>query len=91
MNREPRGPGNAVMLLALALALGSDLGMQGEWLEQGDLRQLTYQLHLLSWLLVALALALHLSMVQLGWLERDAPGQWPGQISAWWQRRFRQG
>ena len=62
--------GNALPLLALALALGSGKAMQEEWLHEGELHHLAYSLHLLGWLLLALAVPVHL----LTLLRR---GGWP--------------
>lgn len=62
--------GNALPLLALALAVGSGKAMQEDWLRQGQLDQLVYQLHLLAWLLLAVAVLVHL----LTLLRR---GGWP--------------
>ncbi|MFM8975162.1 MAG: cytochrome b/b6 domain-containing protein [Vulcanococcus sp.] len=62
--------GNALPLLALVLAVGSGKAMQEDWLRQGQLDQLVYQLHLLAWLLLAVAVLVHL----LTLLRR---GGWP--------------
>lgn len=89
---------NAVALGALALAIGTGMGMNGDWLEAGNLHELLYTMHLGAWLLLTLALATHLGgVIKLGgWrLARsmfsprlrggDWPWHWPGQLL----RRFR--
>lgn len=66
--------GNALPLLALALALGSGKAMQEDWLREGQLHHLAYSLHLTAWLLLALAVAVHLVTL----LRR---GGWPLLLS----------
>ena len=88
-----RQPANAIALLALVLAVGSGKLMQEDWLRQGQLDHLVYSVHLLAWLLIALAVALHVGAVlqRGGWpLARsmasiqvragDLPGNWFDQI-----------
>ena len=55
-----RRAANALPLLALVLAVGSGKLMQEDWLRDGQLHHLAYSLHLLAWLLIALAVPLHL-------------------------------
>lgn len=94
-----RRPANALALLALALAVGSGKLMQEEWLRQGELQHLAYSVHLLAWLLVAVAVLCHLGgVLQLGGvplarsmfhpaLQRgDQPRDWPGQLRRWFTR-----
>ena len=96
--RQLRRPSNAVALLALALAIGTGTQMEGDWLEKGHLQHLVYGLHLLSWLLLTLAVAVHLrGVVQRGGIElagsmfnlklqaRDWPWHWPGQVQRWFR------
>lgn len=91
--RRLRQPANAVALLALALAVGSGKLMQEDWLREGQLNHVVYSIHLLAWLLIALAVAAHLShlMGRGGWpllrsmlspavQANDRPGHWFGQI-----------
>jgi hypothetical protein len=88
-----RQPANALALLALVLAVGSGKLMQEGWLREGQFDHLVYSVHLLAWLLLAGAVALHvLAVLQRGgWpLARsmasvqlrpgDQPRHWPGQI-----------
>jgi hypothetical protein len=88
-----RQPANALALLALALAVGSGKLMDEGWLRDGQLHHLVYSLHLVAWLLIALAVILHVSAVlqRGGWpLARsmasvqlrsgDLPGNWFDQI-----------
>ena len=70
--------------------------MQEEWLERGELHHAVYGVHLLAWLLLALALLSHLGRVlKLGGLPLARsmfsatirPGDRPGD---WW-RQLRRG
>jgi hypothetical protein len=69
-----RQVGNALPLLALALAVGSGKAMQEDWLREGQLQHLAYHLHLLAWLALALAVGVHL-------LELLRRGGWPLLLS----------
>jgi hypothetical protein len=93
-----RQPANALALLALGLAVGSGKLMDEDWLRDGQLQHLVYSVHLLAWLLIGLAVTLHLAAVlqRGGWpLARsmasvqvrpgDLPGNWVDQI----RRSFR--
>jgi len=95
-----RQPAHALVLLALVLAVGSGKLMQEDWLRQGRLDQPLYSLHLLAWLLLALAVALHVgavlrrggpglarSMVSRQLRAGDRPGDWPRQIRSALSRR----
>jgi hypothetical protein len=88
-----RQPANAIALLALGLAVGSGKLMDEDWLRDGQFQHAVYTLHLLAWLLIALAVALHVAAVlrRGGWpLARsmasvqvrsgDLPGHWWDQI-----------
>lgn len=94
-----RRPANALALLALALAVGSGKLMQEEWLRQGELHHWVYGLHLLAWLLIAVAVLSHLAgVLQLGGLplarsmfhpaiqRGDLPRDWPAQVRRWLAR-----
>lgn len=91
---------NAVALLALALAVGSGKFMHEHWLREGQLDHIVYSVHLLAWLLMAMAVLWHLNSVlrrggvsyaqsMLTWRLRsdDLPQHWPSQWSRWLQRR----
>lgn len=91
---------NAVVLLALALAVGSGKLMDEDWLREGQLDHIVYSVHLLAWLLMAVAVLWHLVGVlrrggfplaqsMLAWRLRsdDRPQHWPSQWSRWLQRR----
>lgn len=69
-----RQVGNALPLLALGLAVGSGKAMQEQWLRDGQLHHLAYSLHLLAWLLMAVAVVVHL-------LELMRRGGWPLLLS----------
>ena len=80
------------------LAVGSGKLMEEEWLRDGQFHPLVYSVHLLAWLLIALAVSLHVGGVlhRGGWpLARsmasvqlragDLPAHWFDQI----RRTFR--
>ena len=82
-----------IALLALVLAVGSGKLMDEDWLRDGQFDHLVYGVHLLAWLLIALAIALHVvsvlrrgglplawSMASLQLRPGDLPGQWVDQI-----------
>ena len=88
-----RQPANALALLALVLAVASGKLMDEDWLREGQLDQLVYGVHLLAWLLIALAVVLHVSavlrrgglplarsMASVELRSGDLPGHWLGQI-----------
>ena len=88
-----RQPANAIALLALVLAVGSGKLMDEDWLRDGQFDHLVYGVHLLAWLLIALAIALHVgsvlrrggvplarSMASLQLRPGDLPGHWFDQI-----------
>jgi len=88
-----RLPANAIALLALVLAVGSGKLMNEHWLRDGQLDHLVYAIHLLAWLLIALAVGLHVltvlqrggvplarSMASLQLRPGDLPGDWWDQI-----------
>lgn len=84
---------NQIPLLALLLAVISGKLMQEDWLREGQLHQAIYSLHLSAWLLMVIAVFLHLigllrrgrwpllqSMLQVGWRPNDSPNDWWGQL-----------
>jgi hypothetical protein len=88
-----RQPANAIALLALSLAVGSGKLMQENWLRDGRLDHIVYAVHLLAWLLIALAVSTHIgavlqrgglplvrSMASLQLRPGDRPGHWFAQI-----------
>ena len=95
-----RQPANAIALLALVLAVASGKLMDENWLRNGQLDHLVYAIHLLGWLLIALAVGLHLravlrrgglplarSMASLQLRPGDLPGNWWDQIRRSWKAR----
>ena len=88
-----RQPANLIALLALVLAVGSGKLMDEDWLRDGKFDHLVYSVHLLAWLLIALAIAMHVSsvlrrgglplagsMASLQLRSGDLPGNWFDQI-----------
>jgi uncharacterized membrane protein YhaH (DUF805 family) len=88
---------NTLTLIALLFALLSGKMMDDTWLPKGELNHAWYSAHLIAWVVMLLAIALHLllnakiggaplllSMVPLKFRAKDAPSLWPEQVSAWW-------
>lgn len=84
---------NATALLALALAVGSGKLMNEDWLRAGQFDHLVYSVHLLAWLLLAIAVSWHVaailnrggvplarSMFQLKLRRNDLPRDWVAQV-----------
>ena len=93
-------PSNGLALAALILALGSGWFMEGDWLLEGESQHLAYDLHLLSWGLLAVAVLLHLvehgqrggwlllrSMASLQVQRGDLPGTWLRQLGMRFRKR----
>jgi hypothetical protein len=89
-----------VALVALVLAVATGKLMQENWLRDGELHHLVYALHLVAWLVIGLAVLVHVagSLQQGGWpllasmsntsvREGDLPGDWPGQIRRYMKRK----
>ncbi len=90
---------NAMALGALVLAVATGKLMQEDWLREGQLHHLAYSLHLVAWLLIGLAVLLHVgeslrlggmpllaSMASTSLRQGDLPGDWPGQVRRFLQR-----
>ncbi|MBT9313579.1 cytochrome b/b6 domain-containing protein [Leptothoe kymatousa] len=88
---------NTVTLLALTFALFSGKMMDEKWLPQGELDHFWYYGHLISWVVMGVAIALHLlmnakvggipfllSMLNSKFLAQDSPKLWKNHILAWW-------
>ena len=88
-----RQPANAFVLVALVMAVGSGKLMDEDWLRDGQFHHLVYSVHLFTWLLIALAVTLHLvavlqrgglplarSMASLSLRPGDLPSHWAAQI-----------
>lgn len=89
---------NTFILLALAFAVFSGKMMDETWLPQGELNHIWYYAHLISWGVMAGAIALHLllsakvgglsfwrSMLPWRWRPQDRPQRWPQHLTAAWQ------
>lgn len=69
---------NTMALGALALAVATGKLMQEDWLRDGQLHHLAYSLHLVAWLLIGLAVVLHLGdSLRLG--ARRCWPRWPAR------------
>lgn len=87
---------NTLALLALTFSLFSGKMMDETWLPRGELDHTWYYAHLISWGVMAIAIALHLlmnarvggaplflSMMNRQFREKDSPTLWPAQTSAY--------
>lgn len=88
---------NTLALLALTFALFSGKMMDEMWLPQGELEHFWYYGHLVSWVVMVAAIALHLlmnakvgglpfllSMLTGKFLAQDSPRLWKNHITFWW-------
>lgn len=87
---------NTVILGAGILAVVSGKLQDENWLPSGELNYWQYYLHLLGWLLIAIAIPLHilmsikvggvpllLSMINIQYRPADSPTLWWGNIRSW--------
>jgi hypothetical protein len=94
---------NTLALLALTLALFSGKMMDETWLPKRELTHAWYYAHLISWVVMVSAIALHLllnakvggaplllSMLTWQFRDQDSPVLWPTHLSRWWSE-VRQG
>lgn len=88
---------NTGALLALTFALFSGKMMGEQWLPQGELDHAWYLAHLISWVVMIAAIALHLfvnfkvggtpfllSMLHWQYRQSDSPYHWPTHVAHWW-------
>lgn len=87
---------NTLALIALTFALFSGKMMDETWLPKGELNHFWYSAHLISWIVMVGAIALHLlmnakvggiplllSMLSLKSHHKDSPQYWPNHLSSW--------
>jgi Prokaryotic cytochrome b561 len=87
---------NTASILALTFALFSGKMMSEKWLPQGELNHFWYSAHLVAWLILVVAIAIHLSMSikvggiplvlsMLNWRFRskDSPALWLNHLISW--------
>jgi hypothetical protein len=90
---------NTLMLLAAAFAVVSGRMMQEAWLPAGEVDQIGYRLHLLSWLVMLACLLMHVlmsvkvggiplvqSMISVRYRPEDSPTLWAQNIRNWLDR-----
>lgn len=90
---------NSLTLAVLAVALGTGKLMEEDWLREGQLDHVVYALHLLGWLLIVLAVLVHVgdslrlggwpllnSMASPALKKGDLPGDWPAQVGRFLRR-----
>lgn len=88
---------NTLMLLAATLAVVTGRMMKEAWLPAGELNHVWYLAHLVGWLVMVVALLLHLlmsakvgglplllSMLRVYYRPDDSPVHWPERMQAWW-------
>lgn len=94
---------NTLALIALTFALFSGKMMDETWLPRGELNHGWYYAHLISWMVMVIAIAIHLlmnakvggmpllmSMLNWQFRHKDSPLLWSTHLSIWWSR-VRQG
>jgi hypothetical protein len=87
---------NTTSILALTFALFSGKMMSEKWLPQGELNHFWYSAHLISWLILVIAIALHLlmsirvggiplvlSMLNWRFRSQDSPALWRQHLLNW--------
>ena len=87
---------NTLNILALAFAVFSGKMMDEKWLPQDELNHVWYYAHLISWLILVIAIALHLLMsIKIGGIplvlsmtnwrfrSKDSPTLWRKHLSNW--------
>ncbi|MGI0483826.1 cytochrome b/b6 domain-containing protein [Pantanalinema rosaneae CENA516] len=90
---------NTLALLALTFALFSGKMMDETWLPKGELNHAWYYAHLIGWVIMVVAIALHLlinarvggvpvllSMLNWQFRDQDSPKLWSNHLSQWWTR-----
>lgn len=88
---------NTLTLIALTFALFSGKMMDETWLPNGELEHFWYYGHLVSWVVMGIAIALHLlmnakiggtpfllSMMTWKFRPQDSPRLWKNHIVSWW-------
>lgn len=93
---------NTFTLLALTFALFTGKMMDETWLPKGELNHAWYYAHLIAWVIMVTAIALHLlmnakvggaplllSMLNWNFHDRDSPALWRAHLSQWWLSRRR--
>lgn len=87
---------NTLSLLSLTFALFSGKMMDSTWLPRGELNHTWYYVHLTSWVVMVLTLAIHLlmsakvggtslllSIVQWKFRPEESPKQWRSSVQTW--------
>lgn len=87
---------NTLSIVALTFAVFSGKMMSEKWLPQGELDHFWYYAHLISWLILATAIALHLlmsikvggiplvlSMLDWQFRSQDSPALWRKHLTHW--------
>ncbi|HEY9823967.1 MAG TPA: cytochrome b/b6 domain-containing protein [Stenomitos sp.] len=88
---------NTFALLALTFSLFSGKMMDETWLPKGELNHTWYYAHLIGWVMMVAAIALHLlmnakvggvplllSMLNWRFRDQDSPKLWSVHIAQWW-------
>lgn len=87
---------NTMSILALTFAVYSGKMMDEKWLPQGELNHFWYYAHLISWLILVIAIGLHLlmsikvggitlilSMLNWQFRSQDSPNLWREHFTNW--------
>lgn len=87
---------NTLSILAVTFAISSGRMMDEKWLPQGELNHFWYYVHLISWLVLVICIALHLlmsikvggvplilSMINWRFRSKDSPALWREHFYNW--------
>jgi hypothetical protein len=87
---------NTMVILAITFAVFSGKMMSEKWLPQGELNHFWYYAHLIAWLILVIAIALHilmslkvggisliLSMFNWRYRSQDSPRLWSKHLDNW--------
>ncbi|MBW4600270.1 MAG: cytochrome b/b6 domain-containing protein [Calothrix sp. FI2-JRJ7] len=91
---------NTLVLLAALFSVVSGKFQDENWLPQGELNHIAYYIHLIAWVVIVLALLMHLlmsakvggfplllSMLDTTYRPKDSPRLWRQKIVNWFQKK----
>ncbi len=91
---------NTLVLLAALLSVISGKFQDENWLPQGELNHIAYYIHLIAWVVIVIALLMHLlmsakvggfpllvSMLDTTYRPDDSPRLWRQKIVNWFQKK----
>ncbi|RUS96231.1 hypothetical protein DSM106972_087730 [Dulcicalothrix desertica PCC 7102] len=91
---------NTLVLLAALFSVISGKFQDENWLPQGELNHIAYYIHLIAWVVIVIALLMHLlmsakvggfplllSMLDITYRPNDSPRLWRQKIVNWFQKK----